>query len=212
VYQRVALERRMVELPELRDALRSRRLSFEQVRLVARFATRGDVSDRIASAAGKPCIALAREGEAEEHLQMRNAGELRAVVPEEAEELLEDAIRSARLHARRPLTPGEALVEIGLHFVFTWKHEILRLVGAADPVVLRDGGLCTVPRCSRAADHVRHVRFRAAGGPREPWNETSLCAIHHLRGVHAGNVGISGRAPDGLAFALGEREVRAARA
>jgi hypothetical protein len=209
VYPRVALERRMAEL---RDALRSRRLSFEQVRLVARFATRGNVSDRIAAAAGKPCVTLAREGEAEERLQMRNAGELRAVLPEEAEELLGDAIRSARLHARRPLTPGEALVEIGLHFVFTWRDEILRLLGAADPVVLRDGGLCTVPGCSRPADHVHHVRFRSAGGPCEPWNETSLCAVHHLRGVHAGNVAMDGIAPDGLAFALGEREVRVARA
>ena len=68
-----------------------------------------------------------------------------------------------------------------------------------------------VPGCSRAADHVHHVTFRSAGGALEPWNETSCCGIHHLRGVHDGNVLIEGRAPDGLRFTLGEREVRAAR-
>jgi hypothetical protein len=54
--------------------------------------------------------------------------------------------------------------------------------------------------------------FRGAGGPLEPWNEISLCPVHHLRGVHGGNVRITGAAPGGLEFTLGEREVAAARA
>ena len=44
---------------------------------------------------------------------------------------------------------------------------------------------------------------RSAGGPDEPWNRTTLCAFHHHRGVHAGEVQISGRAPYGLLFELG---------
>jgi len=88
----------------------------------------------------------------------------------------------------------------------------MRLLKGADPVVLRGGWLCRVPGCSRAADHVHHVRFRSAGGPEEAWNEISLCAPHHLLGVHRGSVLVRGRAPDGLAFALGESEVAAARA
>jgi hypothetical protein len=36
----------------------------------------------------------------------------------------------------------------------------------------------------------------------------SLCAGHHLHGIHRGYIRVSGRAPDGLAWELGE-EVRA---
>jgi len=211
VYQRIALERRLAALPELRDALRSRRLSYEQARLVARVATRADVAARIEDAAGKSCIALLRDLEAEERLQMCDAGELRAVVPEDVDSLLAEAIRAARLHWRRLLTAGEALVEVARHFVWTWAPEVMRLVKGADPVILRDEGLCRVPGCSRPADHVHHLRFRSAGGPLEEWNELSLCAVHHLLGVHRGNVLVAGRAPDRLTFVLGEREVAALR-
>lgn len=34
---------------------------------------------------------------------------------------------------------------------------------------------------------------------------TTLCAFHHLRGVHAGRVRCQGRAPEGLQFELGLR-------
>jgi len=210
VRQRMALERRMQALPELRDALRARRLSYEQARLVARVATPSDVAARIDEAVGKTCIALLRDLEGEEDRQMWSAGELRAVVPDDVDSLLADAMRSARLHSERGLTPGEALVAVAFHFVETWEAEVRRLARGADPVILRDRGLCQVPVCSRAADHVHHVIPRSACGPLEPWNELSLCAVHHLRGVHAGNVSIRGRAPDGLAFFLGEREVAAA--
>ncbi len=212
VRQRVALERRMQALPELRAALRSGRLSYEQARLVARVARPADVAERIAAAAMKTCIAYRRELEGEEHRQMWRAGELRAVVPGEVDDLVADAIRAARDRAGGGVTPGEALVAVALHFIVTWKDEVRRILRATDEVVLRDGGLCTVPGCSRPADHVHHVTFRSAGGPLESWNETSSCGIHHLRGVHGGSVLIEGRAPDGLRFTLGEREVRAARA
>lgn len=36
-------------------------------------------------------------------------------------------------------------------------------------------------------------------------NQTTLCAYHHQRGVHAGIVRVRGRAPDGLWFELGVR-------
>lgn len=212
VYQRMALERRLRELPELREALRSGRLSYEQARLVGRVATPRDVASRIEEAAGKTCLALARGVEAEERLQMWNAGELRAVVPEDVGSLLSDAIRAARLHSEGGLTPGEALVAVASHFIVTWEAEVRRLAKGADPVILRDEALCQVPGCSRAADHVHHVWFRSAGGPCEEWNKVALCAVHHLRAVHGGTVSILGRAPDGLTFILGEREVRAARA
>jgi hypothetical protein len=39
-------------------------------------------------------------------------------------------------------------------------------------------------------------------GPLAPSNRITLCAAHHLRGVHAGLIRIRGRAPDGLRFEL----------
>jgi 5-methylcytosine-specific restriction endonuclease McrA len=110
------------------------------------------------------------------------------------------------------VTPGEALQLVAAHFVLTWKAEVFRVLRVTDPVVLRDAGLCQVPGCSRPAEHVHHLTPRAQGGPLEPWNELCLCTVHHLRGVHAGNLRIDGVAPDRLRFVLGEREVAAARA
>jgi hypothetical protein len=201
----------MQALPALREALRSGRLSYEQARLVARVALPSDVEARIAEAAGKTCIAYRRELEGEAHRQMWRAGELRAMVPDEVDELLADALRAAR-GCWRGLGPGEALVLVALHFLRTWKDEVMRLIRAADPVVLRDEGVCQIPGCSRPVDHVHHLIRRSAGGPLEPWNELSLCAVHHLLGVHGGTVLVTGTAPDGLSFTLGEREVAAARA
>jgi hypothetical protein len=211
VRQRIALERRLQRLPALREALRSGRLSYEQARLVARVAQPADVEDRIERAAGKTCIAYRREVEGEERRQMWRAGELRALVPDDVDEVLADAVRSARALAPR-LTPGEALVLVSLHFIRVWKEEFWRVIRAVDPVILRDAGLCQIPGCSRAADHVHHVLFRSAGGPLEEWNELSVCAVHHLLCIHGGSVLVLGRAPDRLVFVMGEREVAAARA
>jgi len=86
-----------------------------------------------------------------------------------------------------------------------------RILKATDRVILRDGWLCQVPGCSRAAEHVHHVWYRSQGGPDEMWNLVGLCIPHHLQGVHAGFIEISGRAPDGLAFIVGEAAVRRAR-
>jgi hypothetical protein len=47
------------------------------------------------------------------------------------------------------------------------------------------------------------VVFRSAGGADALENRTTLCAWHHLRGVHAGRLRCTGRAPDALRFELG---------
>ena len=46
--------------------------------------------------------------------------------------------------------------------------------------------------------HDHHIRFRSGGGSNDPANRVTLCAFHHLRGVHADRVRCVGRAPDGL--------------
>jgi hypothetical protein len=53
--------------------------------------------------------------------------------------------------------------------------------------------------------HEHHVEFRSAGGGDALSNRTTLCAWHHLRGVHVGRVRCAGQAPGGLHFELGIR-------
>jgi hypothetical protein len=81
-------------------------------------------------------------------------------------------------------------------------------VGAAHRVFARDGWRCTVPGCSSYRElHDHHIRFRSAGGSNSESNRTTLCAWHHLRGVHAGpaRLRLRGRAPRHLHFELGLR-------
>jgi hypothetical protein len=79
-------------------------------------------------------------------------------------------------------------------------------VPARHRVFARDGWRCAAPGCSSMQNlHDHHVRFRAAGGSDAPENRVTLCAFHHLRGVHAGRLRCTGRAPDGLRWQLGIR-------
>jgi len=81
-------------------------------------------------------------------------------------------------------------------------------VRAAHRVFARDGWRCTVPGCSSYRElHDHHIRFRSAGGSDAESNRTTLCAWHHLRGVHAGpaRLRLRGRAPRRLHFELGLR-------
>ena len=84
-----------------------------------------------------------------------------------------------------------------------WKPAITLPDGVWREVLERDNWLCQVPWCSRAADHVHHILFRSAGGTDDPWNLVSLCATHHLQGVHKGYLRVSGRAPDQLRWEIG---------
>lgn len=82
----------------------------------------------------------------------------------------------------------------------TW----LSMRGRVHPVVRRDGYRCSVPVCTARRNlQVHHVVFRSRGGGDEAENLTTLCAWHHLRGVHEGRIAIDGRAPDGLVYTLG---------
>jgi hypothetical protein len=75
--------------------------------------------------------------------------------------------------------------------------------GRRHPVIERDGYRCAAPGCtSRRNLHDHHVVFRSAGGSDDPRNRITLCAFHHLRGVHAGRMQVRGEAPDGLVFDL----------
>ncbi|MBW2523806.1 MAG: hypothetical protein JRI23_06505, partial [Deltaproteobacteria bacterium] len=69
----------------------------------------------------------------------------------------------------------------------------------------RDSGRCTVPGCSRQAEHAHHIRYRSQGGGDEHENLTSECAGHHLAAEHQGFIQVSGRAPGQLTWKLGLR-------
>jgi hypothetical protein len=105
----------------------------------------------------------------------------------------------------RPSCQDEALAWMLDHVFEVWGRG--RPVPKHHQIFERDGWRCTVPGCSSFRNlHDHHIRFRSAGGSNEPSNRTTLCAFHHLRGVHAGRVRCSGSAPDRLRFELGVRE------
>ena len=60
VEQRAALERRLYELPALRQAMTERRLSYEKARLIARHADEESIDEWIGRAEQLTCIALRR--------------------------------------------------------------------------------------------------------------------------------------------------------
>jgi hypothetical protein len=93
--------------------------------------------------------------------------------------------------------PGEprwrALERLLARVVADWEAE----PSHRDPVFARDGWRCTVPGCSSRRNlHDHHVRFRSHGGDNRRTNRTTVCAAHHLHGIHAGIVRVHGAAPD----------------
>jgi hypothetical protein len=75
-----------------------------------------------------------------------------------------------------------------------------------DPVFARDGWRCTVPACSSRKNlHDHHIRFRSRGRDNRRVNRTTVCAAHHLHGLHDGTIRASGTAPHAIAWELGVR-------
>jgi hypothetical protein len=108
-----------------------------------------------------------------------------------------------------PVTEGRAAEWMFDHALEAWGGNDPR-VPRDHAVFARDGWRCTVPGCTSYRNlHDHHVRFRSAGGSDALANRTTLCAWHHLRGVHQGRVRCAGAAPDGLRFELGLRPGRA---
>jgi hypothetical protein len=75
-----------------------------------------------------------------------------------------------------------------------------------DPVFARDGWRCTVPACSSRRNlHDHHIRFRSRGGDNARDNRTTVCAAHHLHGIHDGTIQAFGAAPHAIEWQLGTR-------
>jgi hypothetical protein len=115
--------------------------------------------------------------------------------------------RAEEARTGRLPTEGEAFQAMLHHALDAWG--VARHARRAPQVFARDGWRCTVPGCTSQRNlHAHHIRFRSAGGGDEPENLTTLCAAHHQRGVHAGRIHITGRAPHALTFELGLRRGR----
>jgi hypothetical protein len=198
VAERAALERKLYEVPRLREAMRERKISYEKARLIARHADEASIADWIERAERIPCIALRRELQESEETRMCARGEFEVWAPRRVAAVVAQAFSAARKAAGRWIPAGECLTRIAEHFIEVWEPALEVRGTLQKRVIERDGGLCTVPWCSRAAEHVHHIRFRSRGGSDELSNLTSLCAIHHLQGVHKGRIRVWGSAPDNL--------------
>ncbi len=105
----------------------------------------------------------------------------------------------------RTASPSEALEAMLDHAPAAWTG-LAALHPREHFVFVRDGFRCSVPGCSSYRElQAHHVRWRSAGGGDEDWNLVTLCAFHHLRGIHAGTIRVTGRAPEELLYELGLR-------
>jgi len=198
VAQRVWLERKLHELPGLRGAMRDGRLSYEKARLVAGVAAPRDVRGWISIAERSTCVELRRKVEAGEIAQMCAREKVSVLVPRRVAGLFDEACRAVMHQEGRWMAPGDCLGRLCEHFVAAWESILERRDTPQRRAIERDRGFCQVPGCSRAAVHAHHVLWRSRGGSDEPENLVSLCAGHHLHGIHAGYIRVSGRAPDQL--------------
>jgi len=113
--------------------------------------------------------------------------------------------RRIERHTGRLPTEGQALGAMLDHSLSSW-GSLEGKVAARHRVFDRDGWRCAVPGCTSMNNlHGHHIRFRSAGGSDAPENRVTLCAFHHLRGVHAERLHCAGRAPDGLTWQMGIR-------
>jgi hypothetical protein len=210
VAQRVWLERRLHELPGLREAMRQGRVSYEKARLVAGVCGARDVGAWVAIAEKSTCVELRRRVEAKEDAQMRARERVSVLVPKRIGEVFDEACRAVRHREERWMGPAECLGAMCDHFIEAWESIRERRMTPQRRAIERDHGFCQVPGCSRAAVHAHHITWRSRGGTDELENLVSLCAAHHLYGIHAGYIRVSGRAPDELVWEFVERAGEAA--
>jgi hypothetical protein len=116
---------------------------------------------------------------------------------------------SVRRHIERTTgwlpTPGQGFEAMLDHALDAWSVADGPL-RREQRVFARDGWRCAVPGCTSYRNlHDHHIEFRSAGGSDAESNRITLCAGHHLRGVHPGRVRIRGKAAGALRFELGVR-------
>jgi len=117
-------------------------------------------------------------------------------------EVVKTAFRAARAAAKRWLSAESASSRCAEHFIETWRAQLKQrttLQRASRP----GQHFCQVPGCSRAAVHAHHIKPRSQGGSDDPSNLISLCAAHHLHGIHRRPHARTGSARTRLAWEFG---------
>ena len=151
------------------------------------------------------CVALRRAMQDKDEAQMCARGTFSAWMTVSVAEVVKAAFRAARAAAKRWLSAGECLVALAEHFIETWRAQLKQANTLQRRVRARDKHFCQVPGCSRAAVHAHHIKPRSQGGSDDPENLISLCAAHHLFGIHGGRMRVTGTAPDKLVWEFGLR-------
>ncbi len=116
-------------------------------------------------------------------------GEVRFIGPLSVVALFRDALE---VFAKAGEPRWVALERLLVRVTADWESEPRH----RDPVFARDGWRCMVPACSgRRNLHDHHLQFRSRGGGNHRSNRVTVCAAHHLHGIHAGIVRARGTAP-----------------
>ena len=107
---------------------------------------------------------------------------------------------------RAPSGAWEAAREPFKRMLLHVKAEWLSGPHHPNPIHERDGWRCRVPACSSRQNlQEHHIVFRSRGGGNERGNRVSICAWHHLRGIHGGRVKAQGDAEENIYWELGGR-------
>jgi hypothetical protein len=197
--EKIRLGWKLRELPELSEALISGRLTYTKALEVARHATRADVEQRIADAATTTHQQTKQDADREEEQKDRERGERKARGPAASLEVLTEAITTVRQESfeeGEEIETGEARARLGDIFFEKWAGPLKRAEWRTEwekDVMLRHGGLCAVPGCTRAAKHLHHIVFRSKNGPHIPSNGLATCWAHHELCIHRGRLTVRGR-------------------
>jgi len=143
----------------------------------------------------------------------RQHATLQWILSEDTTIFLAQELASIQDHATRdghpPCPPWAALVILCHHARRAWSQMEKPRSKKEEAVLDRDDWRCAVPGCSsRRSLQRHHIVFTSRGGGNEAENLVSLCAFHHLIGVHQGLIRVRGKARPGaenLFFEMGLR-------
>jgi hypothetical protein len=120
-------------------------------------------------------------------------------------EMVNRTLRMAEVALGGQATRSQCIELLLNHFLATWATEAAK-AAREHPILERDSWQCTTPGCTyRASMHGHHLLFQSQGGGDEPGNQSTVCACHHLQGIHAGRIRARGQAPDGIVWEMGIR-------
>jgi len=102
-----------------------------------------------------------------------------------------------------PPSDSQCVALILLNFLDEWVRPEIIKTSRRYRTFTRDGWRCQAPGCgSRAHLNAHHVIHRSRNGPNEGWNLVTICrACHEM--IHSGCIGVRGKAPGGLEWAMG---------